>query len=283
MIRLRIKWLGTACFELQPFGGASIVIDPYVDDSVSVPFSSRKIESCEYIFITHGHYDHLLDVGKLHQRFAPEIYCSREVMGTLHEHQGIPLQKMHAVAWGDSLDLDGFKVRVLKGRHNDFRKEFKRVTGRDIPDKCVNSDPVGDLKESFRVLFGTTWLPKEFDQWKKRYPAGPQLNFVFDFGGGMVVYMAGTVADPDIIKEAEKAEAYITLLQVLNGDKLLGMEQPIADLALASGCKMAIPQHHDPLFKFAKPTDTTLLRRILSDAGVDFLELFPGKWREFSC
>jgi L-ascorbate metabolism protein UlaG (beta-lactamase superfamily) len=84
-----IRWLGTACFEIRLDSRKTIVVDPYLDDSVGAPIKSDQIEGCDYIFITHGHYDHVLDVGKLVRRFGAEVFCSPEVAGALSEHQGI--------------------------------------------------------------------------------------------------------------------------------------------------------------------------------------------------
>ena len=39
----KIRWLGTACFEIRPEGGKTLVIDPYVDDSMSVPFANAPV------------------------------------------------------------------------------------------------------------------------------------------------------------------------------------------------------------------------------------------------
>ena len=70
-----MRWLGTACFEIILPDDKTLIIDPYLDDSVSAPIAADGIENCDYIFITHGHYDHVLDVGKLAQRFRPKIFC----------------------------------------------------------------------------------------------------------------------------------------------------------------------------------------------------------------
>lgn len=37
----RMRWLGTACFEIVLPNQQTVVIDPYVDDSVSAPISSN--------------------------------------------------------------------------------------------------------------------------------------------------------------------------------------------------------------------------------------------------
>ncbi len=277
-----MRWLGTACFELLLNDHIGIVIDPYMDDSVSAPLGSAAIESCDYILITHGHYDHLLDVGKLCSRFDPGIICSRQAAESLHRHQGIERARMHAVSFGDRLELPGIKLEVLKGRHNDSKKEYQRITGNAMPEAVTNGGALDAVKYGFKTMSGTDWLPERFDEWMTMYPAGDQLNYVIDPGGGKRVYMAGTAPDPDIIEEARKAKAYITLLQVLNGDKLKGMEEATMQLALASGCKVAVPQHHDPLLKGAKPTDLAELKRLFKlHTNIELMEFVPGRWHRF--
>ena len=102
----RIRWLGTACFEIKLDQGKTILIDPYLDDSVSAPIGSDQIEGCDAILITHGHYDHILDVGKMVQRFRPSIFCSREVADALIEHQNVDAEQFTAITAGDT-DDDG--------------------------------------------------------------------------------------------------------------------------------------------------------------------------------
>ncbi len=113
-------------------------------------------------------------------------------------------------------------------------------------------------------------------------PVLNEMNFVFDPAGGRRIYMAGSYPDPSIIEAAHRARAYITLLQVLPGNILRGLEEQTANLAMASGCKIVVPQHHDPLLEGAKKTDLTELKRILAEkADIIFKEFVPGKWYDF--
>ncbi len=69
----KMRWVGTACFEIVLPDNQTIVIDPYVDDSVSSPITSNQFDGCNYIFITHGHYDHVLDAGKLRRKSHSQV------------------------------------------------------------------------------------------------------------------------------------------------------------------------------------------------------------------
>jgi len=275
----KMRWLGTACFEIVLPSKETLVIDPYVDDSVSSPITAEQFEGCEYIFITHGHYDHVLDVGKLATRFNPKIFCSDVAAASLTRVQGVNSDLITTVKPGDVVRKEGLTVEVLRGMHVDFASEYRRLTGRNL-ERGV--EPMSVVKEGLRVMLGTDHVPDRFEEWMGKYPAGEQLNYVFEPAGGRRLYMAGSYPAPSVIEEAKKARTYITLLQVLPGRTVGGMEEQIANLAIASGCKIVIPQHHDPLFRGSVETDLSELKRILAArSDIIFQELVPGRWYTF--
>ncbi len=275
-----MRWLGTACFEIVLPNRKTLIIDPYLDDSVSAPITSGEIKGCDYIFLTHGHYDHVLDVGKLTKRYKPKIFCSDVVASSLTGHQGVPPELITRVKWGEIIREEGLKVEVLKGYHVEFAKEYKRVTGEDMAGD--GPEPLSMIKKAVTALFGSDRFPEQFADWMKWYPQGEQLNFVFDPAGGRRIYMAGSYPEPSIIQVAKQAKAHITLLQVLPGNILPGLEEQTASLAMASGCQIAVPQHHDPLMEGARKVDLTQLKRIFTErTDITFQEFLPGKWYSF--
>ena len=273
----QIKWLGTACFEIRMESQKSIVIDPYVDDSVSVPFTWDQVEGCDYIFLTHGHYDHVLDVGKLTNRFNPEIFCSREVADALIEHQGIEPERFAYVTAGDVVERGDMRAEIVNGVHVDFAAMYQRIMGRDLLE-----DTGGDLKKAIEALMGPGVAPPEQAQeWMLKYPQGEQLNFVFEINGGKRIYMAGSYPDPSLLEVAKNTRAYMTLLQVLPGNALKGLEEQTAQFGLASGAEIIVPQHHDPLMEGAQAADLTRVRELFEKHNVRFQEFEPGRWYKF--
>ncbi len=277
---IKMRWLGTACFEIVLPNRKTLIIDPYLDDSISAPITSDDLKACDFIFLSHGHYDHVLDVGKLAKRFNPKIFCSHVVAGSLMESLGVAPGLITRVKAGEVIREEGLLVEVLEGFHVDFAKEYKRLTGHDLT--TGGRDPMAMIKKAIMLVFGSERVPEQFSDWMIKYPQGDQLNFVFDPAGGRRIYMAGSYPDPSIIEAAHRARAYITLLQVLPGNILRGLEEQTANLAMASGCKIVVPQHHDPLLEGAKKTDLTELKRILAEkADIIFKEFVPGKWYDF--
>ena len=276
----QMRWLGTACFEILLPNHQTIVIDPYVDDSVTAPITSDQFEGCDYIFITHGHYDHVLDAGKLANRFSPKICCSDVAASSLIGHQGVDPALINRVKAGDVIREEALSVEVVRGVHVDFATEYRRLTGHHLVEGT--NKPMSISKKSIKEIFDTDWVPEQFGDWMAKYPQGEQLNFVFEPTGGKRIYMAGSYPDPSLIAVAQQARAYITLLQVLPGNTLRGMEEQTARMAIASGCKIVVPQHHDPLLRGAKDTDLSELKRILDEkSDIIFKEFVPGVWYKF--
>lgn len=272
-----MRWLGTACFEIVLPSGKTLVTDPFVDDSVSAPITADKVEGCDYLFLTHGHYDHILDVGKLAGRFDPTIYCSHTVCESLITQLGVNPDKIRPVIVGNTIYENDLTIEVLQGTHVDFKCEYKRLFGREIPQDMALMDAA---KKVIIKTFETDWQPPLIEEWMEKFPPGDQINYIFEPDQGPRIYMAGTRGDQDQLNIAKTARADITLLQVPPSNALTGLEKSTADLALASGCRVCIPQHHDPLFKGAKKTDLTKLKTLLS--GIEFQELVPGKWYVFN-
>lgn len=276
----RMRWLGTACFEIVLPNQQTVVIDPYVDDSVSAPISSNQFEGCNYIFITHGHYDHVLDAGKLALHFKPKIFCNEATASSLIHHQRVNPGLITPLKAGDNIQEKGLGIEVVRGIHVDIAAEFRRLTGRELFDG--GTDLMSIVKKGLWEILDTDWVPEQFGEWMTKYPQGEQLNFIFEMAGSKRIYMAGTYPDPSVIEMAKQAKAYITLLQVLPGRILCGLEEKTADLAIASGCQIVVPQHHDPLVRGAMRTDLSRLRKILTEkSDIIFQEFTPGEWYKF--
>lgn len=276
VMSFKLRWLGTACFEVVLPNKKTLVIDPFVDDAVDSPITSSQFEGCDFLFLTHGHFDHILDAGKLSDRFSPTIYCSKLVAESLIKHLGVNPKRVRPVAVGDRVCETGMTVEIIQGTHVDFASDYERMTGKSIS----SSTPIQEAIETvLDMTFETDWRPPRISEWMKNFPPGEQLNFVFDLDQGPRIFMAGTRADYDQIKIAHTVNVDITLLQVPPSNALTGLEKVTADLAMASGCRVCVPQHHDSLLKGAKKTDLSVLKKLLQ--SIRFQELISGAWYFF--
>ena len=93
--------------------------------------------------------------------------------------------------------------------------------------------------------------------------------------------VAGSYPDPSLMEVAKNARAYMTLLQVLTGNTLKGLEEQTVEFGLASGAEIIVPQHHDPLMEGSEPGDMGKVRGLFEKHNVRLEEFEPGKWYRY--
>ena len=269
---INLRWLGTACFEIRLSNGEVLIIDPYLDESLTCPTGSNEIERTDLICITHGHFDHILDVGCLANRLGSTVVCSQEVAQNIQNRFHVPEAQIQAVTAGDSLKRGGIQVEVVKAVHIDNRSYFAEQLGVELTEEISALDMV---KRVFNTIEDREVKEKLLSHMGK-YPPGEQLNYIFQFPGNMRLYFFGSTPDPELIPILEGCKAQILILQVLRG-----REKGAAEAAFKSGAGIVFPSHHDPFFPGQKVPDLNKVRSFLErNEDVRFIELEAGKWYE---
>lgn len=70
---MKIEYLGHACFLLES-DGKKILIDPFLTGNPLASKSAEEVEA-DYIFVTHGHGDHLGDTYAIAKRTGATVYA----------------------------------------------------------------------------------------------------------------------------------------------------------------------------------------------------------------
>ena len=271
---IQFRWLGTACFEFRLPTDEVVIIDPYMDDAYNCPLNSDQIQRADLICITHGHFDHVLDTGRLASRLGSTVLCSRQVAKNLPECIGVPEGQIQPVTAGETIKRGSVGVEVVKAVHVDNRQYFAEQFGVDLSDDITNEDMV-------RRGFGSIRDPKireRFLSYMGKYPGGEQLNFIFRFPGNLRCYFYGSTPDPELLPLVEAAGAQVLILQILSG-----RERDAFQVARRSGASIVIPSHHDAFFPGQRTPDLEILRNLFRQApDMTFFDPRPAEWCEIN-
>jgi L-ascorbate metabolism protein UlaG (beta-lactamase superfamily) len=125
----RFRWLGVGGIELRA-ADQILVIDPYL---ARVPFwrvafgrlhsnhalVAQHIPRCDFVLVTHSHFDHLMDVPAVVRHTGALALGSANTCRLL-ALSGVPADHVREIDVGDRLALGDFRVQVLPAEHPMF-------------------------------------------------------------------------------------------------------------------------------------------------------------------
>lgn len=109
---MKFHYLGHSCYTLTA-NGKTLLFDPYISGNPkAADIDIEKIE-CDYILLTHGHIDHILDAEEIAKRTKAKVICSWEINEWLNE-----IGDKHPMNTGGSWDFHDFKIKCVHAVHS---------------------------------------------------------------------------------------------------------------------------------------------------------------------
>lgn len=120
---MKISWYGTASILLES-DGYRIAVDPFLTIPLHETLCRRKLHAVKYrtadaVLVTHGHFDHILDIPKLYRDSDVKIHATKTPCKMLLL-RGVEKDQLRVIAPGMTFTLGGFTIRVYRGRHCRF-------------------------------------------------------------------------------------------------------------------------------------------------------------------
>lgn len=120
------RWLGVNSLEIR-VADRVLLVDPYV---TRVPLRNvycgrllpdsrvitETISECDYILLTHAHFDHLLDVPEVVRLTGAKVFGSHNTCQLL-SICGVPGERIEQVKPGSLINLGPFEVAVRSAKH----------------------------------------------------------------------------------------------------------------------------------------------------------------------
>lgn len=137
-----ITWLGHASLRLDTDDGKRIYVDPWLS-SPTTPDSEKNPERADVIAVTHGHSDHVADVGSVQQKTGATVLGMIELMTWLTKN-GVPEDKVISYNKGGTVEAAGVRFTMTHAFHSSA-----------APDGTYVGEPAGFVVEAddHRIYF----------------------------------------------------------------------------------------------------------------------------------
>lgn len=111
---MKIKYIGQAGFIIE-FGEKTLVIDPFItaNDKMNATLKVADIK-CDYVLLTHGHQDHVLDAEAIAKQNDAKIISNYEIV-SYYEKRGIA---GHPLNHGGEWKFDFGTVKFVSAIHS---------------------------------------------------------------------------------------------------------------------------------------------------------------------
>lgn len=222
---MEITWLGTAGFQFQT-GENRFLIDPYLSRNVASRPTQTMVPSdlsgAEQIFVSHGHFDHILDIPAIASKTDCKVYCCPVAANTLRQN-GLAGDRMQEVTEdGYSTAFGSYRATAFFSQHVKFDRRLLIKTLARI---------------NLRI---PRYLPL-----MKAYPVGQVLSWQFEIDGQVLQHFGSAGSRPDELERLGRQKIDILLVPLQGHTR-------ICDIALkyvqALKPRMVIPHHQDDFF-----------------------------------
>lgn len=148
---MKLTWYGHSCFMLEA-NGSKILFDPFITPNPQAADIKLDAIQPDYIFLTHGHADHVADAETITNASGAMIVSNFEIV-SWYESKGI--DKTWPMNHGGTHQFDFGKVRYVNAVHSSV-----------LPDGTYGGNPGGFIieTEGRRIYFaGDTALHMDME------------------------------------------------------------------------------------------------------------------------
>jgi len=148
---MKIKFLGHASLLIE-MNGKKIIVDPFISANPSAAHIDIDAIRCDYILITHGHQDHILDVKQIHKNNPEALLVSNYEIVNWFGAKGI---KGHPLNHGGKREFDFGTAKYVTAVHTS-----------GLPDGSYGGYPGGFVlynEDNSIYIAGDTALTKDME------------------------------------------------------------------------------------------------------------------------
>ena len=127
---IELTWLGHGSWAVKA-GDHHILIDPFLNESPTAPVKADDVEA-NFIFVSHGHFDHVADVASIANRTGAMVVSNYEIATWFANQHGV--QNTLGMNLGGGIDLPFGRAKLTVAHHSS-----------QLPDGAYGGNPGGWL------------------------------------------------------------------------------------------------------------------------------------------
>jgi L-ascorbate metabolism protein UlaG (beta-lactamase superfamily) len=158
---MKFTYYGHSCFAVE-IKNKKILFDPFISGNESAKNINIANIDADYILLSHGHVDHILDCITIAQATNAKVVCSWEIHGWLNRNG---VKNTHPMNTGGKWSFENFDVKCTTAQHSS-----------GLPDGSYGGNPMGFIIYSSEGIFfysGDTALTMDM----QLIPHWAKLNF----------------------------------------------------------------------------------------------------------
>ncbi len=117
---VRLRFFGTAGYELVTSSGTRLLIDPYLDSNPVSPVKAANLEPPDLILVTHLAYDHFGDTAAIAKASDCIVVGAKDVAHCLTKVHGLDPERIRVTIWGLRMEVAGVSVQPVASHHWSF-------------------------------------------------------------------------------------------------------------------------------------------------------------------
>jgi L-ascorbate metabolism protein UlaG (beta-lactamase superfamily) len=110
-------WVGHGTWKVRSAKWKEIIIDPWVMNNPVAPENLKKVEKCDLMLITHGHFDHIHDALEIAKAHKPKVISNFEITSWLGS-KGVDASTLIGGNTGGTIEVDSIKVTLVHAEHS---------------------------------------------------------------------------------------------------------------------------------------------------------------------
>lgn len=135
---MKVSYYGHACFAVE-INGLSLLFDPFISPNEMAKNIDVSKINADFIFISHGHEDHVADAVSIAKRTGAKVVANWEIFSWLGKNG---IGNAHPMNTGGKVKFETITVKCTHAVHSS-----------SLPDGSYGGNPMGFIIEAEREKF----------------------------------------------------------------------------------------------------------------------------------